>query len=285
MDSFADASGPVGAAAREAGYRSVVGTPIVVEGSLWGAMTVSSTAEQPLPGDTERRLASFTELVATAIANAESRAQLTASRARIVTASDDARRRIEHNLHDGAQQRLVSIALELRLAESTLPSTLDEHRGTIDRISSEINEVLDDLREISRGIHPVILTQGGLGPAMRTLARRSAIPVELQTVVDERLPEPIEVAAYFVASEALANATKHAQASRIELSLAKSNSSLLLSIRDDGVGGADPTRGSGLVGLIDRVEAIGGTLDIKSAPGRGTSLVVALPLGAEPVPE
>jgi PAS domain S-box-containing protein len=285
MDSFADASGPVGAAAREAGYRSVVGTPIVVEGRLWGAMTVSSTAEQPLPGDTEGRLASFTELVATAIANAESRAQLTASRARIVTASDDARRRIEHNLHDGAQQRLVSIALELRLAESTLPSTLDEHRGTIDRISSEINEVLDDLREISRGIHPVILTQGGLGPAMRTLARRSAIPVELQTVVDERLPEPIEVAAYFVASEALANATKHAQASRIELSLAKSNSSLLLSIRDDGVGGADPTRGSGLVGLIDRVEAIGGTLDIKSAPGRGTSLVVALPLGAEPAPE
>jgi signal transduction histidine kinase len=284
MDSFADASGPVGLAAREAGYRSVVGTPIVVEGRLWGAMTVSSTAEQPLSGDTEARLASFTELVATAIANAESRAELTASRARIVTASDEARRRIEHNLHDGAQQRLVSIALELRLAESTLPATLDEHRGTIDRISSEINEVLDDLREISRGIHPVILTQGGLGPAMRTLARRSAIPVELQTVVDERLPEPIEVAAYFVASEALANATKHAQASRVELSLAKSNSGLLLSIRDDGVGGADPTRGSGLVGLIDRVEAIGGTLEIKSAPGRGTSLVVALPLVAEPVP-
>jgi PAS domain S-box-containing protein len=284
MDSFADASGPVGVAAREAGYRSVVGTPIVVEGRLWGAMTVSSTTQQPLPADTEARLASFTELVATAIANAESRAQLTASRARIVTASDEARRRIERNLHDGAQQRLVSIALELRLANSLLPAELEEPRETLNRVSSELNEVLDDLREISRGIHPMILTQGGLGPAMRTLARRSAIPVELETLIDERLPEPIEVAAYFVASEAVANATKHAQASRIVVSLATSDTSLILSIRDDGVGGADPTRGSGLVGLADRVEAIGGTLDIKSAPGAGTSLGVTIPLDGEPVP-
>jgi PAS domain S-box-containing protein len=283
MDSFADASGPVGVAAREAGFQSVVGTPIVVEGRLWGAMTVSSTGEQPLPGDTEARLASFTELVATAIANAESRAELTASRARIVTASDEARRRIEHNLHDGAQQRLVSIALELRLAESTLPPELDEPREALDHISSEVHEVLGDLREISRGIHPAILSQGGLGPAMRTLARRSAIPVELHTVVDKRLPEPIEVAAYFVASEALTNATKHSQASRIEVSLATNTSNLLLSIRDDGVGGADPARGSGLVGLSDRVEAIGGTLDIKSAPGGGTSLVATLPLDGEPL--
>ncbi|MDX6486979.1 MAG: hypothetical protein QOF43_2132, partial [Gaiellaceae bacterium] len=284
MDSFDDASGAVGVAAREAGYRSVVGTPIVVEGRLWGAMTVSSTAERPLPPDTEARLASFTELVATAIANTESRAQLSASRARIVTASDEARRRIERDLHDGAQQRLVSIALKLRLAQSMLPVELDEPRETINRVSSELSEVLDELREISRGIHPMILTQGGLGPAMRTLARRSAIPVELQTIIDERLAEPIEVAAYFVASEAVANATKHAQASRIEVSLATSDANLILSIRDDGVGGADPTRGSGLVGLADRVEAIGGTLEIKSATGGGTSLVVTIPLVGEPVP-
>jgi signal transduction histidine kinase len=283
MDSFADASGPVGVAARAAGYRSVVGTPIVVEGRLWGAMTVSSTAEQPLPADTEARLASFTELVATAIANTESRAQLTASRARIVTASDETRRRIERDLHDGAQQRLVSIALELRLAKSMLPPELDEPRETLNNVSSELTEVLDELREISRGIHPMILTQGGLGPAMRTLARRSAIPVDLHTVIDERLPEPIEVAAYFVASEAVANATKHAQASSIEVSLATSDTSLILSICDDGIGGADPTRGSGLVGLADRVEAIGGTLDVKSAPGGGTSLAVTIPLDGEPL--
>jgi signal transduction histidine kinase len=221
--------------------------------------------------------------VATAIANTESRAQLTASRARIVTASDETRRRIERDLHDGAQQRLVSIALELRLAKSMLPPELDEPRETLNNVSSELTEVLDELREISRGIHPMILTQGGLGPAMRTLARRSAIPVDLHTVIDERLPEPIEVAAYFVASEAVANATKHAQASSIEVSLATSDTSLILSICDDGIGGADPTRGSGLVGLADRVEAIGGTLDVKSAPGGGTSLAVTIPLDGEPL--
>ena len=283
MDTFADASGPIGVSAREAGYRSAVGTPITVEGRLWGVMTAASSAEQPLPADTEARLASFTELVATAIANIESRAELAASRARIVAASDEARRRIERDLHDGAQQRLVSLGLELRMSESTLPPELDEPREAIGRIAGELNEVVDDLREISRGIHPAILSDGGLGPAMRALARRSAIPVELQAVVDERLPEPIEVAAYFVASESLANAAKHAEASRIELSLATRDGSLLLSIRDDGVGGADATRGSGLVGLTDRVEALGGTIDIESAPGGGTSVVVTLPLDAGPM--
>jgi signal transduction histidine kinase len=278
MDTYAEASGPVGVTGREAGFRSSVGTPIVVEGRLWGAMTVASSAEEPLPGDTEARLASFTELVATAIANAEGHAELTASRARIVAAADEARRRIERDLHDGAQQRLVSLGLELRMFESTLAPDLDEARLTIGRFAGELHQVLDDLREISRGVHPAILSEGGLGPAMRALARRSAIPVELQAVVDQRLPEPIEVAAYFVASEALANAAKHAGASSIELSLATSNGSLLLSIRDDGVGGADPARGSGLVGLTDRVEALGGTIDIESAPGAGTSLVVTLPL-------
>jgi PAS domain S-box-containing protein len=283
MDTFADASGPIGVSAREAGYRSAVGTPITVEGRLWGVMTAASSAEQPLPADTEARLASFTELVATAIANIESRAELAASRARIVAASDEARRRIERDLHDGAQQRLVSLGLELRMSESTLPPELDEPREAIGRIAGELNEVVDDLREISRGIHPAILSDGGLGPAMRALARRSAIPVELQAIVDERLPEPIEVAAYFVASESLANAAKHAEASRIELSLATRDGSLLLSIRDDGVGGADATRGSGLVGLTDRVEALGGTIDIESAPGGGTSVVVTLPLDAGPM--
>jgi GAF domain-containing protein len=285
MDTYAEASGPVGVTGREAGFRSSVGTPIVVEGHLWGALTVASSTEEPLPKDTEARLASFTELVATAIANAESRAELTASRARIVAASDEARRRIERDLHDGAQQRLVSLGLELRMFESTLPQDLDEPRETAGRIAGDLHQVVDDLREMARGVHPAILSEGGLGPAMRALTRRSAIPVELQAVVEQRLPEPIEVAAYFVASEALANAAKHAEASSIELSLTTSNGSLLLSIRDDGVGGADPTRGSGLVGLTDRVEALGGAIDIESTPGAGTSLLVTLPLDVEPTQE
>jgi signal transduction histidine kinase len=271
--------GPIGDIHRRMGIISAVASPIIVEGRLWGAMAVHG--QEPLPRDTEERVGRFTELVATAIANAESRTELMASRARIITASDEARRRIERNLHDGAQQRLLAIGLGLRLAESTLPPELIEHRRTIERISSELAEVVDDLRELSRGIHPAILAHRGLGPALRTLARRSVIPIDLQTVIDERLPEPIEVAAYFVTSEALANATKHAHASRIEVSLTTGDSSLLLSIRDDGAGGADPTGGSGLVGLTDRVEAIGGTLDIKSAPGQGTSLVVTLPLVGE----
>jgi signal transduction histidine kinase len=227
-------------------------------------------------------LAEFTELAATAIANAASRAALTASRARIVTAADEARRRIERDLHDGAQQRLVSMGLELRMAELTLPPDLDESRQTIGRIAGDLTQVVDDLREISRGVHPAILSEGGLGPAMRALARRSAIPVDLQATVDERLPEPIEVAAYFVASEALANAGKHAHASTIALSVAISNGSLVLSIRDDGVGGAGLGRGSGLVGLADRVEALGGTIDIESALGAGTLVRVALPLTPSP---
>jgi signal transduction histidine kinase len=274
--------GPVGETHHQLGIVSAAASPIVVEGRLWGAVAVQSQGQLPL--DTEERLEKFTELVATAIANAASRAALTASRARIVTASDEARRGIERDLHDGAQQRLVTLALELRMVESTLPPELDEPRRTIGRIAADFNQVVEDLREIARGVHPSILSEGGLRPAMRALARRSAIPVQLHTVVDQRLPEPIEVAAYFVASEALANTAKHGEASSIDLTLETRNGSLLLSIRDDGVGGADPTRGSGLVGLTDRVEALGGTVGLESPPGAGTSLVVTLPLEAEPMP-
>jgi signal transduction histidine kinase len=270
----------VGETHHRLGIVSTVASPIVVDGRLWGAVSVQS--QQPLPPDTDERVEKFGELVATAIANAEGRAALTASRARILTASDEARRGIERDLHDGAQQRLVSLGLELRMTESMLPAELHEPRRTIRRVADDLTHVIDDLREIAHGVHPAILSQGGLGPAMRALARRSAIRVELHTAVVERLPEPIEVAAYFVASEALANTAKHADASRIDLSLAIDNGSLLLAIRDDGVGGADPGRGSGLVGLTDRVEALGGTIDVESAPASGTSLVVTLPLEARP---
>jgi signal transduction histidine kinase len=228
-------------------------------------------------------MAEFTELVATAIANADSRSQLAASRRRIVTASDQTRRRIERDLHDGTQQRLVSLALAMRAAEAGTPPGRDDLRTELSRIAAGLVDAVAELREISRGIHPAILSQGGLGPALRTLARRSAIPIDLNTAKNVRLPEPVEVAVYYVTSEALANAAKHAQASCIEVSLATSDGSLLLSIRDDGVGGAEPGRGSGLVGLQDRIEALGGTITVDSPPGGGTSILVTLPLDVQSI--
>jgi signal transduction histidine kinase len=274
---WAAAGGPVAATARRVGVVSTVVSPIVVEGCLWGAMSLSSP-EQLLPSGSEERLEKFTELVATAIANAEYRDELAASRRRIVAASDEARRRIERDLHDGIQQRLVTLGLELRLAESSMPRELEGTRKTLARFAQELNLSLDELQEISRGIHPAILADGGLGPALRTLARRSAVPVELRGEIEHRLPEPIEVAAYYIVSEALTNATKHANASLVDIEASTHEVSLRLSIRDDGIGGADPARGSGLVGLSDRVEALGGSIRVHSRPGAGTQIIVELPL-------
>ncbi|MCW2977175.1 MAG: domain S-box [Actinomycetia bacterium] len=269
---------------RGLGIHSSVGAPIVVEGALWGVIIVGTLRER-FPDDTGQRLEEFTELAATAVANAENRSELAASRARIVAAADETRRRIERDLHDGTQQRLVSLSLELRLAESTVSTELGDTRTTIGRVSGELNRVIDELREISRGIHPAILSEGGLGPALRTLARRSAIPVELGDVIEHRLPEPIEVAAYYVVSEALTNATKHAHAAHVYVEAAVRDSSLRLSIRDDGVGGAVPVGGSGLIGLRDRVEALGGSIEIDSPPGQGTHVRVRLPLELDLTPD
>ena len=206
----------------------------------------------------------FTELIATAIANAETRAELAASRARIVATADATRRRIERDLHDGAQQQLVSLALELRAAQAALPSELGEQRAELSRVVEGLTAVLDELREISSGIHPAILSEGGLAPALKTLARRSPIPVQLDVRVEGRLPESVEVAAYYVVSEMLTNAAKHAHASSVQVDVAGADGVLRVSVRDDGVGGADPARGSGLVGLRDRVEALGGTIAVDS---------------------
>jgi signal transduction histidine kinase/PAS domain-containing protein len=278
IDSYADVSEPDAVIARETGIRSAVGTPIVVEGRLWGLMIAGSTLEQPMPADTEARLASFTELLATAIANAESRAALAASRARIVAAADETRRRIERDLHDGTQQRLVSLGLELRAAQAAVPRQLGELEGDLSRVAQGLASVGEELREISRGIHPAILSKGGLAPALRALARRSAVPVELDVRPDWRLPERVEVAAYYVVSEALANAAKHAHASLVQVDVDADDSIIRLAIRDDGVGGADPVRGSGLIGLTDRVEALGGRIEVASPAGRGTSLLVRIPI-------
>jgi PAS domain S-box-containing protein len=279
VDSYPDSSaGPLGVAGREAGISSSVGTPIIVEGRLWGTMSAGSRLEQPLPADTEARLADFTELLATAIANAESRAALAASRARVVTAADETRRRIERDLHDGTQQQLVSLMLELRAAEATEPADVGELRAQLARTARGLGGVLEELQEISRGIHPPALSRGGLQRALRVLARRSAVPVELDVRAERRLPEQIEVAAYYVVSEALTNAAKHAHASLVHVELHAHNAAVRLAIRDDGVGGADPRRGSGLVGLSDRIEALGGTLEVTSPARSGTTLLIEIPL-------
>jgi signal transduction histidine kinase len=279
IDNYADdASGPIGVAVRERGFRSAVGTPIIVEGRLWGVMIARSRQERPLPADTEARLASFTELVATAIANAESRAEMMASRARIVAAADEMRRRIERDLHDGIQQRLVALGLELRVAQAGVPPQLGELEGTLARVADGLASVFEELREISHGIHPAILSEGGLEPALSALRRRSAVPVELDLHVQRRLPEPVEVAAYYVVSEALTNAAKHAHSSVVNVELHTHDAILQLAIRDDGIGGADPGQGSGLLGLRDRIEALGGTLQVTSPAGKGTTLLIEVPL-------
>jgi signal transduction histidine kinase len=234
-----------------------------------------------MPPGTEARMADFADLVATAIANAATRDELIASRARIVAAADDARRRLERDLHDGAQQRLVSLGLKLRLAEAWVPPEQNELRKELSGIASGLNEVSKDLQEISRGIHPAIQSRGGLGPALKTLARRSAVPVSVELAIGRRLPDPAEVAVYYVVAEALTNAAKHARASRVSVSVNAHDDKLDLSIADDGIGGADSGKGSGLIGLKDRVEVLGGQMQISSPPGTGTSLHVTIPLGGE----
>jgi signal transduction histidine kinase len=280
IDNYADTSGPVGDVVRQWGLRSSVGVPISVDGRLWGVMVVSSTRE-PLPGDTEARLAAFTELVATAIANAESQAQLTASRARIVAAADDARRRIERDLHDGAQQRLVSLALQLQAAQAAVPPEAHRLAAQLDDMTAEATSALDELRELARGIHPAILAEGGLPLALKALARRCTIPVELDVRADRRLPEPVEIAAYYLVSEALTNAAKHANASTVHVEV-EIGDVLRVRVRDDGRGGARVSDGSGLVGLGDRVEALGGRLWVHSARDAGTTVHAELPLVPAP---
>jgi signal transduction histidine kinase len=258
---------------------SAVGAPITVDGQLWGAAIVGSTRPEPLSLDTEERVGEFTDLIATAIAAATTHADLIASRARIVSAADEARRRLERDLHDGAQQCLVSLGLQVRAAEASLPLELHDQRQQLSDIVAALNDVLVDLQELSRGIHPAILSKGGIRPALRALARRSVLPVDLDLNIDRRFPGPIELASYYVVAEALTNAAKHAQASVVTVSARGDDDSLYLCVADDGIGGADVRRGSGLIGLQDRVEALGGTIRLTSAVGAGTSLRITIPVG------
>jgi signal transduction histidine kinase len=267
---------------REAGVRSVVGAPVQLRERLWGLLGVYSMHRR-LPPETEARLADFAALVASAIANVQAWSELEASRVRIVTAADEARRRVRRDLHDGAQQRIVALALRIRMLAQSPAAGAAGLDGELRRLGVELDGVLEELRTIASGLHPAALSHGGLAPALRTLARRSPVPVLLDVRLPGGVAESVEVAAYYVIAETLTNTTKHAEASRIDVSVARRDGRLWVCVRDDGVGGADPACGSGLEGLKDRVEAFGGTMTLDSPPGGGTTLVAQLPLSEQPI--
>ena len=274
VDDFSTMPGTDAARLRHYRFTAAVGAPIALSGRLWGAVMVSTTEPEPFLPGAEQRIADFAELVALALANAEAREELAASRARIVAAGDDERRRLERNLHDGAQQRLVALALMLRVAEAKSDG---EAKELLKSASAELADALAELRELARGIHPSILTDRGLVPALEMLAGRCDLPVGLDVEVDIRLTKPVEAAAYYIVAEALTNATKHAAASEARVQLSCANGALLVSVADDGVGGADVLAGSGVRGLADRVDALGGTLAFESPPGGGTRVSARIP--------
>jgi PAS domain S-box-containing protein len=274
----ADGSGLLGEEALASGIGTAVASPIVVSSRQWGVIVAAWKRGEVVRGGTETRMGQFTELVATGVANAESRALLAASRQRIVATADETRRRLERDLHDGAQQRLVSTVVALKLAENALDQGSEKLEGLVHEALENAQSANEELRELARGIMPAVLTRNGLRPALKGVADRSPIPVMLDLRTDGRLPGRTEVTTYFVISEALTNAAKHSRASAVHVTVESIDGDLRLSIDDDGVGGADPARGSGLIGLRDRVEAVGGTLTVRSPSGAGTHLTVELPL-------
>ena len=219
----------------------------------------------------------FAELVAQAIANTDAHAQLAASRARIVEAGDSERRRLERNLHDGAQQRLVSVALDLRLVGAKLEKDPAGARELLAGAQEQLSQGLNELRELARGIHPAVLTDRGLGPALESLAIRAPVPVEIAELPEERLAGPVEAAAYYVVAESITNVAKYAQASHATVSVRRSNGRATVTVEDDGIGGADPARGTGLRGLADRLEALEGRLEVESSAARGTRISAEIP--------
>jgi GAF domain-containing protein len=280
IESYADASGPIGGAVRKSGVRSAVGTPIVVDGRPWGGIAAGSSLEEPMPADVEARLASFTELVAVAIANAESRAELIASRARIVAAADESRRRIERDLHDGAQQRLVHAVIVLKLALRALSNADENASELVAEALRHVEQANSELRELAHGILPAALARGGLRAGVEALVSRVSLPVSVDVAV-ERLAVGVEATAYFVVCEALTNVIKHARASRAEVSAQLDNGKLRVEIRDDGVGGARGADGTGLGGLADRLAALDGGLVLESPPGGGTRVCALLPVSSQ----
>ena len=275
IDDWGGRTGEIAAGMFRTGYRSTAAAPIVVLGALWGAVVIAS--EDPLPPESEDRLGAFGELVSLAVASAQARADLVASRARLVKAGDEQRRKLERNLHDGAQQRLVSVALMLRLARAQLDPDQSRTADMLDEASRELATGLGELREIARGLHPAVLASHGLERALATLSARLSVPVEIDAP-RERLPEHIEATAYYIVSEALTNVVRHAEASHAQVSVRRDGDLVRIEISDDGRGGADPSGGTGIFGLRDRAEAAGGTLSVISPPGAGAVVTATLPL-------
>jgi PAS domain S-box-containing protein len=278
MNSYEHASGPAAALGRDLGLRSSVGAPIVVDQHLWGVMIVSSKADEPLPADTESRIAAFTELVATAISNTEARTELAASRARIVAAADEERRRVVRDLHDGAQQRLVHTILTLKLADRAFQNEQENATAFLTEALENAEQATAELRELAHGILPAVLIQGGLRAGVDALASRMPVPVDNGVSVG-RLSATVEATAYFVVCEALTNVAKHARAGHAVVTASVDDGPLRVQVHDDGVGGARPD-GSGLLGLADRLAALDGQLRIESPLGGGTLVAADIPLSA-----
>jgi signal transduction histidine kinase len=277
VESYDEAGGRLAETLRSAGYRAAVAAPVTVGGRLWGALAAATASEEPLPEGLERRLCDFADLVGQALANADARERLAASRAELVAVSDAERRRLERNLHDGAQQRLVSVALGLSMVGAKLEDDPGSARELLSATQDDLTRGLEELRELARGLHPALLTERGLGPALNALLTRAPLPVEIAELPEERLAAPVEAAAYYVVAEAITNVAKYAQASRATVSIRRSNGCATVTVSDDGVGGADPAGGSGLRGLAARVEALNGRLDVDSPPERGTSIKAEIP--------
>ena len=277
VDDYAEVGGELAEMIRRAGIASAVAAPITVAGKLWGAVVATTDQPYSFPPGTEERVASFAELVANALANADAREQLAASRARIVEAADAERRRLERNLHDGAQQRLVTLALALGEVEAELGSDPEAAGRLLASAREELELALEELRTLARGIHPAVLSDRGLGPALEALVARAPVPVEVAALPEERFPEPVEAAAYYLVSEALTNVARHARASVVSVHVTRTDDRARIEVRDDGLGGAELGGGSGLRGLADRFEALGGRLELDSPPGVGTTLVGEIP--------
>src|SRR3954447_14779629 len=276
VDDYSTVTGEFAAMIRDFGIDASVAAPIRVGGELWGAIVASTTRDSPLTSDSEARIDEFAELVALGLASAAARTELAASRARIVAAGDAERRRLERNLHDGAQQQLVTLSLGLRMARSRLDEA-SEAGVMLDAASDQLMQALAELRELARGIHPAILTDQGLHAAVEALARRCPVPVELSIDPPQNLPSQVEAASYYVISEALTNTAKYANAETARVSVYRDGARLHVEVADDGGGGADRKLGSGLNGLADRVSALGGRLGVVSPAGGGTTVTAVLP--------
>jgi signal transduction histidine kinase len=277
LEGYADLDGPLAKQLHAGGYRAAVAAPVTVGGRLWGALVAGTVSKEPLPEGLEERLCDFADLIGQALANADARERLAESRAELVEVSDAERRRFERNLHDGAQQRLVSVALRLGMAGAKLDDDPRSARETLSAAQDDLARGLEELRELARGLHPVLLSERGLGAALQALLSRTPVPVEIEELPGERLPGPVEAAAYYVVAEAVTNVAKYAEATHAKVSIRRANGTATVTVSDDGVGGADPARGTGLRGLAARVEALNGRLDVDSQPREGTRITAEIP--------